>query len=313
MSRQRKRKGLPIHGWLNFYKPRDMTSTQAVAFVKRLYNAEKAGHAGTLDPLAEGVLPIALGEATKTVPFAMESEKEYRFTIQWGASTASQDAEGEIIARSDVRPPRAAIEAALPAFLGAIRQVPPKFSAVKIGGERAYDLAREGEEFEIEARDAFVHAIGLVDCPDTDHAVIHVRSAKGFYVRALARDLALMLGAEGHIVDLRRTRTGPFLGAAAHHKDALEAMREDADGLLSVLQPLQAVLADVPVLKISPAHAGDLRMGRTIVLLPHVMDAWRARLNAEDRTALAECAGEAVALGDVRAGRFEPARVFQMG
>lgn len=260
------------------------------------------------------MLPIALGEATKTVPFAMDAEKEYVFTIEWGASTASQDAEGEVIAASDVRPAREAIAAALPAFSGAIQQVPPKFSAVRVDGARAYDLARDGEEFELEARDAFVHAIALVDCPDADHAVIHVRSAKGFYVRSLARDLAVMLGAEGHIVDLKRTRTGPFLAEAAHGKDALEAMREEAAGLSALLEPLKAVMTHLPVLAISAADAGDLRMGRAIVLLPHVMEAFRAaRGEGEDRTALAECGGEAVALGDVRAGRFEPARVFQYG
>lgn len=195
MSRQRKRKGEPITGWINLFKPVDMTSTQAVAIIKRLYNADKVGHGGTLDPLADGILPIALGQATKTVQWAMDAHKEYVFTIRWGISTASQDAEAEVIATSDVRPDRAAIEAALKRYIGTIQQVPPKYSAIKVAGERAYDLAREGEAFELEAREVDVHAASVIGMPDADHTVIHVVSGKGFYVRALARDLANDLGA----------------------------------------------------------------------------------------------------------------------
>lgn len=311
MSRQRKRKGEPVTGWLNLFKPVDMTSTQAVAIVKRLFNAEKAGHGGTLDPLADGILPIALGEATKTVQWAMDAEKEYVFTIRWGISTASQDAEAEVTATSDVRPQRAAIEAALAKYIGTIRQVPPKYSAIKVAGARAYDLVREGEAFELEAREVEVHGAKVIGMPDTDHTVIHVISGKGFYVRALARDLAADLGAEGHISQLRRTRVGTFDAPGAVSVAELEALQADRAGLLAKLRPLQAVLTDMPHLQISPHDAGHLRQGRTIVLLPHVVEGWRAaREDEDDRMALAVTGEDAVALGEVRAGHFEPVRVF---
>lgn len=311
MSRQRKRKGEPVTGWLNLFKPVDMTSTQAVAIVKRLMNAEKAGHGGTLDPLADGILPIALGEATKTVQWAMDAAKEYVFTIRWGVSTASQDAEGEVTATSDVRPARAAVEEALKAYVGTIRQVPPKYSAIKVAGERAYDLAREGEAFELEAREVEVHAAKVIGMPDADHTVIHFVSGKGFYVRALARDLAADLGAEGHISQLRRTRVGAFDAAQAVSVADLEALQEDRAALRAKLRPLQAVLTEMPHLQITPHDAGNLRQGRSIVLLPHVVEGWRAaRTDEDDRMALAVAGDDAVALGEVRAGHFEPVRVF---
>jgi tRNA pseudouridine55 synthase len=311
LSRQRKRKGEPVTGWLNLFKPADMTSTQAVAIVKRLYNAEKVGHGGTLDPLADGILPIALGEATKTVQWAMDAEKAYLFTIRWGVSTESQDAEGAVTATSDVRPARAAIETALAAYVGRILQVPPKYSAIKVAGERAYDLARGGDVFELEAREVEVRCASVTDMPDTDHTVIQVVSGKGFYVRALARDLAHDLGAEGHISQLRRTRVGAFEAAGAVTLAALEAMRGDTEALVAALRPLQSVLGAMPQLDIPPHDAASLRQGRSIVLLPHAVEGWRAMRGAgEDRTALALCAGQAVALGEVRAGHFEPVRVF---
>src|SRR5262249_23366307 len=185
----RRKKGDDVSGWVVLDKPEDATSTQAVSAVRRLFNANKAGHAGTLDPLASGVLPIALGEATKTVPWLMEAEKVYRFTIRWGVSTATQDREGEVTATSDVRPTAAAISQALTAFVGEIEQVPPAFSAVKIDGERAYDLARAGESVELKARTVVVHEAALEEA-DGDDAVLKMRSGKGFYVRALVRDLA---------------------------------------------------------------------------------------------------------------------------
>lgn len=311
MSRQRKRKGEPITGWLNLFKPVDMTSTQAVAICKRLFNAEKVGHGGTLDPLADGILPIALGEATKTVQWAMDSAKEYVFTIRWGVSTASQDAEGEVTGTSDVRPERAAVEAALSRYVGTIRQVPPKFSAIKVAGERAYDLARGGEVFELESREVEVHAAGVIGMPDADHTVIHVVSGKGFYVRAMARDLAADFGAEGHISQLRRTRVGAFDAAGAVSIADLEALIEDRAALFAHLKPLQSVLTEMPHLQISPGDAGSIRQGRSIVLLPHIVERWRESLtDAEDRLALAIAGEDAVALGEVRAGQFEPMRVF---
>lgn len=311
LSRQRKRKGEPVTGWLNLFKPVEMTSTQAVAIIKRLYNAEKVGHGGTLDPLADGILPIALGEATKTVQWAMDAHKEYVFTIRWGISTASQDAEGEAVATSDVRPARETVEAALKAYVGTIRQVPPKFSAIKVAGERAYDLARGGEVFELESREVDVHAAKLIGMPDADHSVIHVVSGKGFYVRALARDLAADLGAEGHISQLRRTRVGAFDAAGAISIADLQALAEDRDALRTHLKPLHAVLTGLPQLQITPNDAGNLRQGRTIMLLPHVVERWReGRAEDDDRMALAIAGEDAVALGEVRAGHFEPVRVF---
>lgn len=311
MSRQRKRKGEPVTGWINLFKPVDMTSTQAVAIIKRLYNAEKVGHGGTLDPLADGILPIALGQATKTVQWAMDAHKEYVFTIRWGVSTASQDAEGDVIATSDVRPAREAVEAALAAYTGTIRQVPPKYSAIKVAGERAYDLAREGEAFELEAREVDVHAASVIGMPDADHTVIHVVSGKGFYVRAIARDLAADLGAEGHIVQLRRTRVGAFDAPGAVSIAELEALKEDKAGLMAKLKPLHAVLTGMAQVQVSAQDAADIRQGRSVILLPHVVERWReARGAGDDRTALALAGEDAVALGEIRAGQFEPVRVF---
>lgn len=311
LSRQRKRKGEPVTGWLNLFKPVDMTSTQAVAIIKRLFNAEKVGHGGTLDPLADGILPIALGEATKTVQWAMDAEKEYVFTIRWGVSTASQDAEAEVTATSDVRPPRDAVEAALINYIGTIKQIPPKFSAIKVAGERAYDLARGGEVFELEAREVDVHAAKVIGMPDADHSVIHVVSGKGFYVRAMARDLAADLGAEGHISQLRRTRVGAFDAAGAVSVADLQALADDRAGLFAHLKPLHAVLNSMPHLQVTAQDAGNLRQGRTIMLLPHVVERWRdGRGEDDDRMALALAGDDAVALGEVRAGHFEPVRVF---
>ncbi|MFN7055134.1 tRNA pseudouridine(55) synthase TruB [Hyphomonas sp.] len=311
MSRQRKRKGEPITGWINLFKPVEMTSTQAVAIIKRLYNAEKVGHGGTLDPLADGILPIALGQATKTVQWAMDARKEYVLTIRWGASTSSQDAEGEIIATSDVRPAREAVEAALTAYTGLIRQIPPKFSAIKVGGERAYDLAREGEAFELEAREVEVHSAAVIGMPDADHTVIHVASGKGFYVRAIARDLAADLGTEGHIVQLRRTRVGAFDAPGAVAIADLEALKDDKPALMAKLLPLQSVLGGMPQVEVSPHDASNLRQGRSVVLLPHIVERWRSvRKDEDDRLALALSGDKAIALGEIRAGQFEPVRVF---
>jgi len=314
LARNRKKKGLPVHGWLNVDKPVDVTSTQVVSILKRLFNAQKAGHGGTLDPLADGVLPIAFGEATKTVQWAMDADKEYVFTVEWGRTTTTLDAEGEVVATSDVRPDRDAIETALEAFEGEIGQVPPKFSAIKVDGERAYDLAREGEEFEIPSRTVTVHEARLAAIPDADHAVFHVRSGKGFYVRALARDLAAALGCEGHVAKLRRIRVGVMHEGAAFALADLEAM-ESREQLLKTLMPVEAVLDDVPDVEISDEDAAAIRQGREVMLMPHVVERWRSEKNPdpEDRLALAMSRDEAVAMGEIRAGRFQPVRVFQMG
>ena len=314
MGRQRKRKGDPVHGWIAVDKPVDITSTKVVGILKRLYNAQKVGHGGTLDPLADGILPIAFGEATKTSQWAMDCDKEYVFTIEWGASTASQDKEGEIIATSDVRPTRAQIEAALPSFIGEISQVPPKYSAIKIQGERAYDLIRDGEEFEIPSRKVEVYEAELVDQADTDHATLRVVSGKGFYVRALARDLARTLGAEGHVSALRRTRVGAMDEAGAIALARLEALADDKAQLLDLLSPLETVLDDVPEIEIDAGDAAAIKQGREIVLLPHMVEQWQrdAEASHSDRLALTKCNRSAVALGEVRAGRFQPKKVFQL-
>ncbi|MEM5515427.1 tRNA pseudouridine(55) synthase TruB [Henriciella sp. AS95] len=309
----RKRKGLPVHGWLNVDKPVDVTSTQVVGILKRLFNAQKCGHGGTLDPLADGILPIAFGEATKTVQWAMDADKEYVFTVEWGRTTRTLDAEGDVVATSDVRPTQEGIEDALEQFEGDIEQVPPKYSAIKVDGERAYDLARDGEEFEIPSRKVTVYEARLLEMPDADHAVIHVRSGKGFYVRALARDLAATLGCEGHVSQLRRIRVGVMHEGAAVKLADLEDMERDE--LLKTLAPIEAVLDDVPEVEISADDAAMIRQGRDIMLMPHVVEQWRLEKNPEpdNRLALAMDGDEAVAMGEVRAGRFQPNRVFQMG
>lgn len=314
MGRQRKRKGDPVHGWIAVDKPVDITSTKVVSILKRLFNAQKVGHGGTLDPLADGILPIAFGEATKTSQWAMDCDKEYVFTIEWGSSTASQDKEGEVTATSDVRPSPEEVEAALPGFIGDIEQVPPKYSAIKIQGERAYDLMRGGEEFEIPSRQVTVYEAELIATEDADHATLRVVSGKGFYVRAMARDLAAALGAEGHVSQLRRTRVGALDEDNAVSLAALEAMIENKENLMAQLQPLQTILDDVPKIEIDRGDADALKLGRDVVLLPHIVEQWRVEADADsdDRLALAMSEHKAVALGEVRAGRFQPRKVFQL-
>jgi tRNA pseudouridine55 synthase len=306
----RRKKGEDVSGWVVLDKPEDMTSTHAVSAVRRIFNAQKAGHSGTLDPLASGILPIALGEATKTVPWLMEAEKTYLFSIKWGASTDTQDREGKVIAESAVRPSADAIRE--------IEQVPPQFSAVKVDGERAYDIARSGETVELEARQVTVYEAELVGTEDEDLAHFRVRSGKGFYIRALVRDLAAKLGAEGHVWRLRRTAVGPFREDGAVALDALEDLRHKG-AASERLKPIETALDDIPALAINGEDAFKLRQGRPIVLLPHVVEALRPKfrdrvISGQDasRAALALFEGKAVALGDVRAGRFKPTRVFHI-
>ena len=307
----RRKKGQIVNGWVCLDKPYEMGSTEAVSKIRRLFDAQKAGHAGTLDPLASGILPIALGEATKTVPFMMEAEKVYRFTICWGVSTDSIDREGEIIARSDVRPAVEAVKAALPAFVGEIDQVPPAFSAIKVDGRRAYDLAREGEAVELAARKVMIHEAAVTDAPDVDHVDITIRTGKGVYVRSLARDLAAALGAEGHVSALRRERVGPFSVENAVTLDFLtEIVHRDAasEGLL----PVATALDDIPDLAVTDQDAFSLRQGRPIVLIPRQVETLKARLKPGSRTVSAFQGQTLVALGQLRAGRFEPDRVFNL-
>jgi len=314
----RRRKGLDVHGWIVLDKPLDMTSTQAVSAVRRIFNAKKAGHAGTLDPLASGLLPIALGEATKTVPFAVEGEKIYRFTVKWGERTDTLDAEGEIVATSDVRPERAAIEAALAGFIGDIEQVPPVYSAIKVDGERAYDLARDGETVELEARRVHVFDLRLMDCPSPDMAVLEMRCGKGVYVRSLARDLAFALDTEGHVAALRRIRVGRFDEAESTRLDVLEEMAHKGAASEALL-PVQTALDDIPALAVTEEEAFQLKQGRSIVLLPRQaleLKTQRRPLSIAGRdcsfSALAVCKDQAVAIGDARAGKFQPWRVFNL-
>lgn len=312
----RSKKGKDIHGWIALDKPLDMTSTQAVAAVRRVLGANKAGHAGTLDPLASGILPIALGEATKTVPWLMEAEKGYEFTIEWGVSTASQDREGEIIARSDIRPQPDAIAQALAGFVGEIAQIPPQFSAIKVDGERAYDIARAGEAVILQPRQVVLKSANLVRA-DRDTATLEISCGKGFYVRALVRDLAGALGAEGHVADLRRTRVGQFCVDRACTLDALaESVHKGAAS--ECLFPIETALADIPALAITGEDAFKLKQGRAVVLLPHIVEGLKGKFRPRtiagqdaSRAVLAFHDGLAIALGDVRAGAFQPHRVFQ--
>ena len=312
----RRKKGDPVHGWVNFHKPLHLGSTDAVTRVRRLFNAQKAGHAGTLDPLATGVLPIALGEATKTVPFVQDGSKTYRFTVAWGAATTTLDREGAVVATSDRRPGVAEVEAVLPALTGAISQVPPAYSAIRVDGERAYDLARAGETVELEARTVHVQRLSVADAPDADHVTLEADCGKGTYVRALARDLASALGAEAHVAELIRTRVGPFTLADAIPLESLLDMgyeRAASEGLL----PVETALDDIPALAVTAEDAFRLSQGRSIVLLPRQVEALRSELGLStdagaSRVVSAMEGRRIVALGELRAGRVEPVRVFNL-
>lgn len=262
----RKRRGQPVHGWLGLDKPPGMTSTTALSAVKRRFDAAKAGHGGTLDPLATGVLPIAFGEATKTVSWVMDGSKRYRFTVRWGQATATDDCEGGVTEASDVRPDAAAIAAALPAFRGEIEQVPPAFSAIKVDGRRAYDLARGDRAVALAARRVRIDQLDLLGQPDADHADFAVSCGKGTYVRALGRDLARSLGTVGHIVALRRTRVGPFDEADAISLEKLDRIGHTA-ALIELLLPIDTVLDDIPALVLSDLEANRLRCGQSVSLL----------------------------------------------
>jgi tRNA pseudouridine55 synthase len=303
----RQRKGLPVSGWLIFDKPRGMTSTQVVSKVKRLYQAAKAGHAGTLDPLATGVLPLALGEATKTVPFVVEGSKQYRFTVRFGAETDTDDADGKVVASSKTRPTRAAIEAELPSFTGEIEQVPPRYSALKVDGARAYELARGDEDFELAARRVSIESLMLTDHPDPDHCVLETQCGKGTYVRALARDLGRALGTFGHVEQLRRTRVGPFGEERAITPSALEALAESGghEALMTALLPVETALCDIPALAVAGPDADRLRRGQPVLL--------RGRdAPIVEGTVYAMSRGMLVAVGEVSRGEFKPKRIFNL-
>ncbi|MBC7163609.1 MAG: tRNA pseudouridine(55) synthase TruB [Roseovarius sp.] len=297
----RKPKGRDISGWLVVDKPAGLTSTAVVNKVKWALDARKAGHAGTLDPEATGVLAIALGEATKTVPYITEALKAYRFTVRLGQATNTDDTEGEVIAESDARPGDDAIKAALGAFVGEIMQVPPRFSAVKIDGQRAYRRARDGEEFEVAPRPLWVEELLLVDRPDPDHAVIEMTCGKGGYVRAIARDLGAALGCHGHVVTLRRLWSGPFDAGDGVSTETIEALARTGD-LDAHIRPLEEGLSDLPMVTATPEGAARLRNGNPGMVI--------ARDVEYGEECWAAWEGRALAVGHYRAGELHPVRVF---
>lgn len=304
----RRKKGDPVSGWVIVDKPVGPTSTQVVGAVRRAFNARKAGHAGTLDPLAEGILPIALGEATKTIPFVVDGEKVYRFTVKWGEATSTDDAEGEIIATSANRPDKQAIEAALAGFLGDISQVPPQFSAIKIAGERAYDLARGGETVDLKARTVTIYEAELLAIKTPDTSLFEITCSKGTYVRALARDLGEALGTKAHVIALRRLAAGPFDEERSILLDKLKEFGNSAparDTLWANLLPLETALDDIPVVAVSDGDATRLKQGQAILL--------RGRdAPVIEGLALTVADGTPVALAEYDRGELKPVRVFNI-
>jgi tRNA pseudouridine55 synthase len=295
----RKSSRAKINGWVVLDKPIGMTSTHAVSRLKRIFNAAKAGHAGTLDPLASGILPIAFGEATKTVPFVQDGEKAYRFTVAWGAETDTDDSDGKVTARSDLRPSQAGIEALLPRFVGTILQKPPAFSAIKINGERAYDLAREGEVPDLAVRPVTIHALDLVSATGDD-AIFEARCGKGTYVRALARDLGRLLGCFGHVVALRRTRVGPF-----REEDAVSlADLDDDNAAARALRCIESGLLEMPRVVVDRNTAARLRRGQPVLL--------RGQDAPAEGSAYAACGGVVIAVGAIEKGELVPGRVFNV-
>lgn len=304
----RRKKGNRINGWLILDKPLDMTSTQAVGKIRWLFQAQKAGHAGTLDPLATGILPIALGEATKTVAFAVDGEKSYRFVVRWGIETSTDDAEGPPVSTSDARPSRAAIEALLPNFIGEIMQTPPAFSAIKIDGQRAYDLARDGEDVQLEARPVVIDSLDIVEMPDADTTVFEATCGKGTYVRAIARDLGRTLGCFAHVVGLRRSRVGPFGENQAITLAELERLAKADDGgvdLMRCLMPIETALAGMTELQITANDAGRLRLGQPVLIRGRDAPIMSGEVYAV-------CKGQLVAMGEIERGELHPTRVFNL-
>ena len=299
----RTRKGEKIDGWVVLDKPEGLGSTPAVSRVRRLFGAQKAGHGGTLDPLASGVLPIALGEATKTVPFVMDGRKEYRFTLRFGEARSTEDREGEVTTTSEARPDDSAIAAALPAFLGEIEQMPPVFSALKVDGRRAYDLARAGEVVELKPRRVLIERLEFLGRPDRDHADFVVGCGKGTYIRSLGRDLALALGTVGHLSMLRRTAAGPFTEAAAISLPKLEALGH-IPALFGALAPVATALDDIPALAVTEAQADRLRQGQPVLLTRDAPPSGAlVRAEAGDRL---------VALVRSDGAALQPVRVFNL-
>ncbi len=300
----RKRKGRAISGWLVVDKPAGITSTAVVNKVRWAFDAQKAGHAGTLDPDATGVLAVALGEATKTVPYITDALKCYRFTVRLGQATTTDDAEGEVIASSDARPTDKEIAAALSQFRGEIMQVPPQFSAVKVEGARAYDIARNGETMDLAARPLWVESLEMIARPDADHVELEMVCGKGGYVRSIARDLGQALGCHGHVVTLRRTWSGPFDAEDGISMEEIDRLAKTPE-LDDHLRPLEDGLADLPELPATAEGAAKLRNGN-----PGMVIASDAEYGEE---AWASHQGRAVAVGIYKAGELHPSRVFVHG
>jgi tRNA pseudouridine55 synthase len=308
-NQQPRRDKRDIHGWIVLDKPIGMTSTQAVAVVKRLFSAKRAGHAGTLDPLASGCLPIALGEATKTVPFVVDGRKTYIFTVRWGEERDTDDAEGQVVKTSEARPTADAIRALLPQFTGVIEQIPPRYSAIKVQGERAYDLARDGEVVELAPRPVEIHQLTLIEQIDNNRSVFEAECGKGTYVRALARDIGRILGCFGHICALRRTLVGPFGENDMILLEQLEALCNRAasgeGSLADALLPVETALDDIPALAVTRADAARLHRGQAVLLRG------RDAPNSSG-TVYVTVAGRLLALAEIGNGELIPKRVFNL-
>ena len=307
--RHRKPKGRPLDGWLIVDKPKGLTSTDVVNRVRRYFDAQKAGHGGTLDPLATGVLPIAFGAATKTVPYVMDGTKIYHFTLTMGEQRDTDDADGQVIATSDVRPTDDQLRAALPAFIGDIMQVPPIFSAIKIAGERAYDMAREGRAPVMEARPARVDRFELVGRPDADTAEFEVQSGKGVYMRSLARDIAAACGTVGHISVLRRLRVGPFLEQGAIPLDKLAPGEDMQPASPDHLLPVVTALADIPALAMTAAEILALQHGQAISLVD-LMGRIPPAANPDGGLARAMAGSRVIGLCRFEEGLLKPERLL---
>ncbi len=308
-NKQPRRDKRDVHGWVALDKPIGMTSTHAVAVVKRLFSAKRAGHAGTLDPLASGGLPIAIGEATKTVPFVMDGRKRYRFTVTWGEERDTDDTEGRAVRSSELRPTAEAIRALLPRFTGLIEQIPPQYSAIKVQGERAYDLARDGETVELKPRPVEIHELTLTEQLDSNRSVFEAECGKGTYVRALARDLGRILGCFGHISALRRTLVGPFGENDMISLEQLEALCDRAasgeGSLADALLPVETALDDIPALAVTRADAARLHRGQAVLLRG------RDAPNCSG-TVYVTVAGRLLALAEIGNGELIPKRVFNL-
>jgi tRNA pseudouridine55 synthase len=306
----RRKRGQRLHGWINLDKPRGMSSAQAVAAVRRILDAEKAGHGGTLDPLATGVLPIALGEATKTVAWAIEGKKIYRFTLRWGEARDTDDSAGAVTGSSPVRPTRDAIAAVLPSFVGILMQRPPAYSALKVAGARAYDLARDGIAVVLEPRPVDIESLRLVDSLDDDHASFETVVGRGTYVRALARDLGAALGTLAHVTDLCRHQVGRFRLEQAISLDKLATLGHSA-AASEYLLPVETVLDDIPALALTEEEAQALRYGQAVTLLRPSDRACIDQIG-DGATLCAMSGGKLVALVEVQSGGLRPVRVMNL-